>query len=766
MKPSIATLADRARGAGEWDLAAQLYERALRRDPRNPPIWVQYGHALKESGELRDPDKLAQAEAAYRRALALDPGVADSYLQLGHVLKLQGKTREAKASYLRAFALDPSMPHPLQELGGLGWSREQQSELRAMLAVNAPTPPAPVLARQPEIAGASAPAKPVFSVVIPVHTRTWEFREALDSVLAQSFPDFEVIIVTNAAAPETMEIISEYIGKDQRVRAFFYPDDSGNACRGRNRGIIEARGEIVSLLDSDDLYYPTTLEKVYRIFDEQKSDLVCGRAYFIVDGTRPVGDFVTGTTTEVSPLNMDRFMRGENPIQTCTVHIRRDLLLKFGGFRPEQEYLEDLELWLRLAHHGCRFYYSDELFAKYRFHQGNTELKYIEQKEYWTEQMKNNYLRPFDDWGIGRAVDSNFLLGEAGHDALPVWPGRVDAEWYPQQYPDVARAGADPLKHFINSGRREGRKPNAAEARADGWISVTDVEISCLKRPVLREEVALFVTHSPHGRLKPHVPHYLECLRRQSIGVILIVAADEPFTAADADLVSRVDGIFVRQNNGYDFAAWAHVLRLCPELIDADILYLLNDSIFGPTNDAAFKDLLDRIRNSRADFIGLTESFEICWHLQSYFLALKSRALSSVAFRDFIEGIVCYSNKDNVITSYEVRFASIMKNAGFNCEALFQNIDGRNPTIFHWRHLLEAGFPFLKVSLPDANVSDDVADWRQVLVAQGYDVSLTKQMDGGSAAGSMLHEIGPSVAAARLKGEPPPTHSSLSFKSA
>ena len=60
----------------------------------------------------------------------------------------------------------------------------------------------------------------------------------------------------------------------------------------------------------------------------------------------PVGDFVTGTVNEWSPINMDRFMRGENPIQTCTVHVRRDLLLKFGGFRPEQEYLEDLELCL------------------------------------------------------------------------------------------------------------------------------------------------------------------------------------------------------------------------------------------------------------------------------------------------------------------------------------------------------------------------------------------------------------------------------------
>jgi O-antigen biosynthesis protein len=124
-KPNVITLADNARDAGQWELAAGLYRKALGRYPRNSGVWVQYGHALKESGELRNPDKLAQAEKAYRKALSLDPGAADSHLQLGHVLKLQGKTGEAKASYLRAFALEPTVPYPLQELSGLGWSEAE-----------------------------------------------------------------------------------------------------------------------------------------------------------------------------------------------------------------------------------------------------------------------------------------------------------------------------------------------------------------------------------------------------------------------------------------------------------------------------------------------------------------------------------------------------------------------------------------------------------------------------------------------------------------
>jgi tetratricopeptide (TPR) repeat protein len=85
---------------------------------------------LKEWGELRDSDKLAQAELAYRTALSLDWGVADSYLQLGHVLKLEGRKDEAITAYLRAFALDPSIAQAIDELGGLGWSEVELAELR------------------------------------------------------------------------------------------------------------------------------------------------------------------------------------------------------------------------------------------------------------------------------------------------------------------------------------------------------------------------------------------------------------------------------------------------------------------------------------------------------------------------------------------------------------------------------------------------------------------------------------------------------------
>jgi GT2 family glycosyltransferase/tetratricopeptide (TPR) repeat protein len=126
-KASVIMLADRARETAQWELAARFYRKALDRNPRNPPIWVQYGHALKESANL------AGAETAYRRAIGYDPQNADSYLQLGYVLQLRSRKEEAEAAYLRAFALDPSIPHPLRALGGLGWSAAATAELLGML---------------------------------------------------------------------------------------------------------------------------------------------------------------------------------------------------------------------------------------------------------------------------------------------------------------------------------------------------------------------------------------------------------------------------------------------------------------------------------------------------------------------------------------------------------------------------------------------------------------------------------------------------------
>jgi glycosyltransferase involved in cell wall biosynthesis len=102
--------ADVARDARDWATAARTYRKVLDFTPERADIFVQYGHALKESGNLD------AAEEAYRRAIALDGDVADFHLQLGHALKLLGRIDEARESYRRAHELVPELAAAAAEL--------------------------------------------------------------------------------------------------------------------------------------------------------------------------------------------------------------------------------------------------------------------------------------------------------------------------------------------------------------------------------------------------------------------------------------------------------------------------------------------------------------------------------------------------------------------------------------------------------------------------------------------------------------------------
>jgi glycosyltransferase involved in cell wall biosynthesis len=138
--------ANRARDAHDWIGAARYYRLALDYRPERSGIWVQYGHALKESGNF------SAAEAAYRHALSLAP-TADSHLQLGHVLKMQGHLRAAASAYLEALRADPHFAPALSELNALGWGSLQIG--RALLGAD----PLPVSAAPPAEPDAARPPR-------------------------------------------------------------------------------------------------------------------------------------------------------------------------------------------------------------------------------------------------------------------------------------------------------------------------------------------------------------------------------------------------------------------------------------------------------------------------------------------------------------------------------------------------------------------------------------------------------------------------------
>ncbi|SEI93632.1 Glycosyltransferase like family 2 [Sphingomonas sp. OV641] len=211
-------------------------------------------------------------------------------------------------------------------------------------------------------------------------------------------------------------------------------------------------------------------------------------------------------------------------------------------------------------------------------------------------------------------------------------------------------------------------------------------------------EHAIFVAYADTGVLQPFVRNFLRLLTEEGISVSLVVNADRP-VMLDDELLDIVSSAVVRENKGYDFGAWAHMLRLEPRLYSADCLYVINDSIFGPSSSAAFSELISRIRKNDADLVGLTESLERGWHLQSYFFRVSADLLASYAFHLFVNSVQVITDKDAIINRYEVPLTERVCEAGFTADSIFKVDEARNPTLFAWKRLLTAGFPFVKTSL-------------------------------------------------------------------
>jgi hypothetical protein len=217
------------------------------------------------------------------------------------------------------------------------------------------------------------------------------------------------------------------------------------------------------------------------------------------------------------------------------------------------------------------------------------------------------------------------------------------------------------------------------------------------------DELCLFVTHAPLTTLKPHVIDHITALVDAGIAVVLIANADVdlPSLQIPAALTARLHGCLIRQNVGYDFAAWAHAYSLLKPNTVRRRLYLINDSIIGPLNRAAYDALLERIRNSPADLVGLTSNPDPHPHLQSYYLVFNERLLHSPTSDAFFRKVVNLPEKQNVIDCYEIWLTPFLEKSGFRSAAIFPNFSKlpspkRNDTQYAWRDLIGAGFPFIK----------------------------------------------------------------------
>lgn len=251
------------------------------------------------------------------------------------------------------------------------------------------------------------------------------------------------------------------------------------------------------------------------------------------------------------------------------------------------------------------------------------------------------------------------------------------------------------------------RQTNEGMGRLFLWSPQLAHAARCLWRVALKnaatDELCLFVTHMAGAQMKPHVIDHVNALMDAGIAVVLIANTDVDAEALQVpeDLAARLHGCLVRENVGYDFAAWAHAYHFINPGSIRCRLYLINDSIVGPLSNEAYGALLQRIRMSPADLVGLTANPYPRAHLQSYYLVFNERLLHSEISDAFMRRIVSFPVKQNVIDCYELWLSSFIEENGFRSAAIFPPLSAElepsgNDTIFGWPQLIEIGFPFIK----------------------------------------------------------------------
>ena len=209
------------------------------------------------------------------------------------------------------------------------------------------------------------------SVIIPTYNRKDLLKETVDSILSQTYTDFELIIVDNFSEDGTEQFVKKL--KDKRIR-YFKHQNNGIIAVNRNYGIDKANGELIAFCDDDDLWYPEKLERQVKEFENNEQlGLVCTNGY-TYDGKKLVR--LMGKNRD-NILSFERLI-DENTIISSSVMVKKVALEELGKFDTSKDILtaEDYELWLRIASKYDVKYIGKPLI-KYRIHPGMLQNTYL-----------------------------------------------------------------------------------------------------------------------------------------------------------------------------------------------------------------------------------------------------------------------------------------------------------------------------------------------------------------------------------------------------
>lgn len=204
----------------------------------------------------------------------------------------------------------------------------------------------------------------MISVLIPVYNASRYLRQAVESILGQSYESFEIIAIDDGSTDISLKILYEYAAKDGRVQIISRPNSG--IVGALNDGLSECQGEYIARMDADDWAHPERLARQIGFMQNEAEIVACGTAVHFTDPKgRPVKPCPRPTRHKDI---VDLLLKGDGgAIIHPTLMVRRDAINKIGGYRNKALWIEDLDLYLRLSEIGKLANLEDYLLL-YRQH--------------------------------------------------------------------------------------------------------------------------------------------------------------------------------------------------------------------------------------------------------------------------------------------------------------------------------------------------------------------------------------------------------------
>jgi glycosyltransferase involved in cell wall biosynthesis len=214
---------------------------------------------------------------------------------------------------------------------------------------------------------------PRVTVLMPVHNSEMYLSESIESILNQTYGDFEFIIINEDPGSITRAILDRYSKKDDRIKV--YHQERQGLIASLNKGCELANGEYIARMDADDICLPERLERQLSFMDENPSVGVCGSWAEIIDSNGDlIGNFCPPTSTALIKWNLIFYCGIAHP----SAIFRKESVKELGFYHKDCLHCEDYDLWVRAMNH-FEFGNIPEFLLKLRKHNRNLTLVYYQE---------------------------------------------------------------------------------------------------------------------------------------------------------------------------------------------------------------------------------------------------------------------------------------------------------------------------------------------------------------------------------------------------